>query len=80
MEIVTVFPLPRNARRWISSGFARQFERFVLADADLARRPLVDNVRRLRHIKIRHLINIKTPNNCMTYEDDSDTSLEKEER
>lgn len=62
VEVVAVFPFPRDTRRWVASRFARQLERLVLTDTQLARCPLVDNIRRFSHIEIRHLCDSQRQN------------------
>ena len=55
VEVVAVFPLPRDLRRRIASCFACQLERFVLPDANFARCPFIDYVRRFGDVKESHL-------------------------
>lgn len=55
MQIMAVFPFPRDPRCWVTSGLACQLDRLILSNADFARCPLVDNIRRFCHVKVSHL-------------------------
>lgn len=55
VQVVAVFPFPGDPRCGIPSCLACQLERFVLPDSQFARRPLVDNVRRFRHVEVSYL-------------------------